>query len=210
MRTGTNWRSKTWRILATALLLVVAACDSPLDIDTPRRFTRVNIDSLVSTDSFIGAPGDSIFAYVDDHQVVFATEVVRPVFYNRLLDGRYYVAVQATRYGLNGRDYEVMSLRLDGIRDTGTYDVNSSFSVPKQIDTESPPSYGALYERRVNAGFPESYRTGGPNSTGTIRVIRIDEDRGVMVGTFVFKGYFAEHDSLVTIDRGAFRLYLKK
>jgi hypothetical protein len=191
-------------------MAIVAACESPLVIDTPRRLTRVNLDSLITTESFIGGSNDSIFAYIDNHEVVFATEVARPVFYNRMIDGKYYVTVQATRYGLNGRDYEVMSLRLDGIRDTGTYEVNAAFSVPKQIDINAPPSYGALYERRVNGGFPESYRTGHVFSGGTIRVIRIDEERGVMVGTFEFRGYYIEHDSVVTIDRGAFRLYLKK
>lgn len=210
MRTATNWRSTTWCILATALLAVVAACNSPLDVDTPRRVTRVNLDSLVGTPSFVGAPGDSIFAFVDNHEVVFATEVSRPIFHNRFIDGKYYVTVQATRYGLKHLDIEVMSLRLDGFRDTGTYEMNVPYSATKQIDFEAPPSYGALYERRVNAGLPETYRTGEPNSSGTIRVVRIDEEHGVITGTFVFKGYHVEHDSVVTVDRGAFRLYLKK
>jgi hypothetical protein len=198
-------------MVATALAIVVAGCTSPLDIDTPRRLTRVNIDSLVSTKEFTDAPGDSIFAYINDHEVVFATEVERPVFYNHLIDGKYYVTVRATRYGLNGNDYEAMSLRIDGIRDTGTYSFNAPYSSGlKQIDPSATPSYAAQYDRRVGPEIAEAYRTGGPHSSGTIRVVHIDEDRGVITGSFAFSGYYVEQDSTVQVDRGAFRLYLKK
>lgn len=212
MITATNWRSITWRILATVLLAAAAACNSPLDVDTPRRFTRVNLDSLVVTPSFIGAPGDSIFAFIDTSQIVFATEVVRPLFTNRLIDGQYYITVVATRYGLNSSDYEAMSLRLEGIRDTGTYRMNAPYKKnQKQIDIGVPPSYGALYQRRVNGHLEEEYGTGDPRSSGTIHVIRIDEVQGVIVGTFEFIGYSEDDpDRVVTISRGAFRLYLKK
>jgi hypothetical protein len=41
-------------------------------------------------------------------------------------------------------------------------------------------------------------------------VVRIDTERGVMVGTFWFTGYSTELDSIVRVDGGAFRLHLKK
>lgn len=210
MITARDLRSTIFWMLASLLLVIAWGCTNPLDIDTPQHVTTVNLDSLVTTNSFVAAPGDSIFAYVNDKEVVFATEVARPVFYNRQVDGRYYVTVRATRYGLSGPDYEVMSLRLDGIRDTGTYPINSSFTVPKQIDPQAPFVFGALYERKVNGGFAESYATGVPNSGGWIRVLRIDEERGVMVGTFTFIGYYEGDYATAKIDRGAFRLYLKK
>lgn len=197
-------------ILPALVVLVCVSCGNPLGIDTPRRVREVNLDSLVSTDPFIHAPGDSIFAYIGGNDVVFATEVLRPAFHNRLTQRGYYVTVQATRFGLNNRDYEVLSIRLDAVRDTGTYIINSPYSAPKQIDTVAPTQYGASYERRVNAGFPESYITGVRDASGTVRVVRIDEQRGVMVGTFEFTGYSAAKDSIVFVDRGAFRLQLKK
>lgn len=197
-------------ILPALMALVCASCGNPLGIDTPRRIHEVNLDSLVSSDPFLRARGDSIFAYIGGSDVVFATEVQRPVFHNRLTQRGYYVTVQATRFGLNGRDYEVLSLRLDAVRDTGTYIINSPYSAPKQIDTMGPTQYGAAYERRLNAGFPESYITGIRNASGTVRVVRIDETIGVMVGTFEFTGYSAAKDSIVFVDRGAFRLQLNK
>ena len=193
-----------------ALLLAGAgACTNPIDIDTPRRLTQVNIDSLVTSPDFIRAPGDSIFARIAGHPIVFATEVQRPVFHNARLNSGYYLTVQATRYGLYGRDYELMSIRLDAIRDTGTYKVNAPYSAPKQIDSLGTPKYGASYERRVDGGFPEAFRTGDPRFGGTIRVLRIDEEHGVLVGTFSFTGHSAERDETVIVDQGAFRLRLR-
>jgi hypothetical protein len=189
---------------------LVAACTSPLDLDTPIRKTLVDLDSIVASDDFTGAPGDSIFATVRGERIIFATEVVRPSFYNDVVDGAHYVTIQATRYGLNGRDYEAMSIRMDAVRDTGTYPVNAPYSTPKKIDPTIGRRFGALYERRINGGFPEAYRTGDESTSGTIRVVRIDTARAVMVGTFTFTGYNVERDSTVTIEQGAFRLQLKK
>lgn len=196
-------------VLPALMALACASCGNPLGIDTPRRVREVNLDSLVSTDPFLRAPGDSIFAFIAGNDVVFAMEVERPAFHNRLTQRGYYVTVRATRYGLNDRDYEVLSLRLDAVRDTGVYVINSPYSAPKQIDTMAPTQYGASYERRMNGGFPESYNTGVRDASGTVRVVRIDETLGVMVGTFEFTGYSAAKDSIVFVDRGAFRLQLK-
>jgi hypothetical protein len=197
-------------VLYTLIAVSLAACTSPLDLDTPIRKTLVDLDSIVSSDDFTGAPGDSIFATVSGERIIFATEVLRPSFYNAVIDGAHYVTIQATRYGLNGRDYEAMSIRMDAVRDTGTYPVNAPFSAPKQIDPTIGRRFGALYERRMNGGFPESYRTGDESTSGTIRVVRIDTARGVMVGTFTFTGYSIERDSTIKIEQGAFRLQLKK
>gem|GEM_PF-2410129 len=198
-------------LLVSALLAAAcASCGDPLSVNTPRRLKLVNLDSLVAAEPFIRAPGDSIFAYIGGVDVVFATEVLRPVFHNRQTSRGYYVTVQATRYGLDSRDYEVLSLRLDAVRDTGLYRINAPYSAPKQIDTTAPPRYGGAYERRLNGGFPESYVTGVGGSSGTVRVVRIDEEHGVMVGIFEFTGYSAVRDSAIFVDRGAFRLQLKK
>lgn len=204
-------RTTVYLLSLYALVAVLfTGCTSPLDLDTPIRKTLIDLDSIVASDDFTGAPGDSIFATVSGERIIFATEVVRPAFYNAVIDGAHYVTIQATRYGLNGRDYEAMSIRMDAVRDTGTYPLNSPFSVPKQIDPAIGRRFGALYERRINGGFPEAYRTGDEATSGTVRVVRIDTARGVMVGTFTFTGYSVEHDSTVRIEQGAFRLQLKK
>ena len=199
------------------MLMVIAiaalgldACGNPLAVDTPRRVKKVNLDSLVSTEPFINAPGDSIFAHVYNTEVVFATEVLRPKFHNRKTSRGYYVTVQANRLELNSSEYEMLALRIDAITDTGTYNINAQYSAPKQLDSLGPPQYGAAYERRFPGNFFESYGTGLARSGGIIRVVKIDEERGVMVGTFEFKGYGALNDTIATIDHGAFRLQLKK
>lgn len=195
-------------LIAASLVIVLASCTSPLDIDTERRTTTINLDSLIKDSSFIGARGDSLFARVRGERIVFATEVLRP-FHNRKIGDAYYITIQATRYGLGGRDYEVMSLRVDAVGDTGVFVINAPYSAPKALEPERPPEYGALYERRYGA-FPESYRTGGPKSSGEIRVVKLDRERGVMVGTFRFIGYSLETDAVETIEDGAFRIQLPK
>ncbi len=209
MTTGTTLRYLQKGAALLGIALMFFACGDPLGVDTPRREKILNLDSLVSSDPFAGAPGDSIFALINGKAVVFATEVLRPIFNNRRTQRGHYLAIQATRYGLNARDYEVLSLRLDAIRDTGTYAFNAAYSAPKQFDSLSAPKYGAAYDKRIDGGYPESYITGTEHSNGTVRVIKIDEDRGVIVGTFEFKGYCATNDTTIVADRGAFRLQLK-
>jgi hypothetical protein len=198
------------QVLYILIAVSIGACTNPLDLDTPIRKTVINLDSIVATDEFTGAPGDSIFATVSGERIIFATQVERPKFYNAIVDGAHYVTIKATRYGLNGLNYEVMSIRMDAVRDTGSYAVNAPYSAPKQIEPATGRRFGALYERRIHAGFPEAYRTGDDATRGTIRVVRIDTARGVMVGTFSFTGYSVERDSIIAIDQGAFRLQLKK
>lgn len=216
--TATNfreWRGGTPHLPLLVLMMMAAAlalhsCGNPLAVDTPRRVKKVNLDSLVSTEPFINAPGDSIFAHVHGVEVVFATEVLRPKFHNKKTSRGYYLTVQANRLALNSSDYETLALRIDAVTDTGTYRINAPYSAPKQLDSLGPPQYGASYERRIAGNFFEAYGTGMARSGGIIRVVKIDEERGVLVGTFEFKGYDAPTDSVASIDHGAFRLQLKK
>jgi len=193
-------------LLAATLTTLFVGCASPLDVDTPRRETTINLDSLILNPSFLHGAGDSLFARIGTERVVFATEVQRP-FHNRLHDSSYYVTIQAARYGLSGRDYEILSLRVDRLRDTGTFVINAPYSAPKEFHPELAPLYAAQYERRQGA-FPEAFRTGEPRSSGEIRVVRIDRPLKVMVGTFRFTGYNAEADDTQLIDEGAFRIRL--
>ncbi len=202
-------RTMLGAVALAATILPLCSCGDPLGIDTPRREIVINIDSIVSSPGFIEAPGDSIFAIVNGSETAFTTEVLRPIFHNRRTAQGYYLTIQATRAGLNTRDYEVISLRMDAVRDTGTYVFNAQYSAPKQFDSTIPPKYGASYDRRINAGYPESYSTGTERSAGSVRVVKIDEERKVMVGTFEFKGYSPSTDTVVNVDRGAFRLQLK-
>ena len=203
-----NRRSLPFVAIAVALLAQVLqyGCSSPLDVNTARRETTVNLDSLILSPSFLDGTGDSLFARINNDRVIFATEVQRP-FHNRLFDSAYYITIQASRYGLSGRDYEILSLRMDAVRDTGTYTINAPYSAPKEFHPEAAAEYAAQYERRAGA-FPETFRTGDPRSSGEIRVVRIDRPRNVMVGTFKFNGYNAEGDNSQLVDEGAFRLRL--
>lgn len=191
------------------VIFTLCSCGNPLGIDTPRREIVINIDSIVSSPGFIDAPGDSIFALINGNEVVFTTEVLRPIFHNRRTSQGYYLAIRATRSGLNASDYEAMSLRMDAIRDTGTFAFNAQYSAPKQFDSTSAPKYGAAYDRKFSMRYPESYTTGTERSAGSVRIVKIDEERKVLVGTFEFKGYNPSADTVIQVDRGAFRLQLK-
>ncbi len=199
---------QTFFVMLVVSVVMLVQCSNPLDINTPRRVTAVSIDSIITSPDFIGKPGDSLFAVVDGLAIAFATEIARPVFYNKYVSGKYYVAVQAIVYGINGGNYDILALRLDGIRDTGTYTMNSVYTVPKRVDPYSSPKFAGQYERKRNAVLPEVYKTGVVNSIGRIRVVKIDTDRGVMVGTFSFTGFNLESRETITLNDGAFRLQL--
>lgn len=193
-------------VLIAIIVSILCGCASPLDIDTSRRETTINLDSLILSPSFLDGTGDTLFARIGSERVIFATEVQRP-FHNRVAGGAYYITIQAARYGLTGRDYEILALRMDAVSDTGVFVVNTSYSAPKEFHPEDPPQYAAQYERRLGP-FPEAYRTGTPHSDGEIRVAHIDRGRKVMVGTFRFTGYNAETDETQHVTEGVFRLRL--
>lgn len=201
-------RSPARVLFALVSAIVISGCVDPLDIVTPRRTWEVNLDSLVATEPFVRGPGDSIFARVGTEDVVFATEIKRPTFHNGKYRGAHYVTIQASRQSLSAPDYDIISLRLDAVRDTGTFTINGAYSAPKYLDSMASPTYAARYERK-RGGFPEVYETGGPtHPNGSLRVARIDETLGVMVGTFSFTAYSDE--SQITISRGAFRIQLER
>jgi hypothetical protein len=203
-------RSPTSVLAALASAALFSACINPLDVDTPRRQWVINIDSIAASDAFSKAPGDSMRAVVAGEEIEFATEVQRPTFHNGRFRNAEYVTVQASRQSLNGRDYEILSLRLDAVRDTGSFIINGAYSAPKNLDSLAPPTYAVQYERRLGGGFPETYRTGVEGSSGVIRVVRIDDDRGVMTGTFSFVAYSAERDTTISVGSGTFRVQLRR
>ena len=196
-------------LLALVSALSAGNCVDPLSIETPRKQWVVNLDSLVTTEPFIRGPGDSLHAVIAGESIPFANEVQRP-FHNGVVGSAHYVTVQASRQSLDGRAYEVLSLRLDAIRDTGTYRINSAYSAPKTIDSFATPVYAAQFERRRVGGYPEAFRTGTSKAGGSIRVVRIDEETGVMVGNFALTAYCAEIDSTIDIALGVFRLQLRR
>lgn len=194
-------------LAALVLVVLLGGCVDPLGIDTPRRQFEVNLDSIVTSEPFIRGSGDSLRAIVGSEPIVFATEVLRPTFHNGVFRNAHYVTVQASRQSLNSPDYDILSLRLDAITDTGTYTINGSYSAPKTVDSFGTPIYAAQYERRAG-GFPETYRTGVPRSEGRLRVARIDTALNVMVGSFTLTAYCAELDTTMTIQQGTFRVQL--
>lgn len=202
---GSQTRS---RILfhATVLLLGgMVACVSPLEIDTPREWVT-NIDSILTTPGVINGAGDSLNARIDGMQTSFGTLVERP-FHNGEFASGHYLTVRAATQLPDGNEYQLVSLRLDGVRDTGVYTINAPYSAPREIDTLAPPVYAAQYVRKRSGGFPD-YFLSDRDLGGEIHVVRIDTARRVMVGTFWFRGYNAERDTIINIDRGVFRLSL--
>jgi hypothetical protein len=191
---------------ATVLLLGgMVACVSPLEIDTPREWIT-NIDSLITTPGVINGIGDSLNARVNGSQISFAALVERP-FHNGELPSGHYLTVRAATQLPDGDEYQVVSLRLDRVSDTGVYRINGPYSAPRDIDTLGPPVYGAQYLQKRAGGFPAAYVSDG-NLGGEIHVVRIDTVRRVMVGTFWFRGYSADRDETIDVDRGVFRLAL--
>lgn len=192
-------------------IICLSACRDPLTVAPV--VTQVNArDAAILQDSiFTRSPGDSIYATINvdnkAQQVVFATQVLRPDVYNAQVKGAYYLTIQATRDGLGG-DYEIISLRLDGIRDTGVYIINGPYIAPKEgIDTSLPIYYGATYERKVQGGFPDTYNT--TIVRGEIHILKIDEELGVIIGSFWFVARNANGDEVV-VDGGTFRITLKR
>jgi hypothetical protein len=202
---GSSNRSKILFHASVLLLGGMVACVSPLDIDTPRQWI-INTDSILVSPGVINGLGDSLNARIDGMQVTFGTLVERP-FHNGEFANGHYLTVRAATQLPDGDEYQLVSLRLDGVRDTGIYAINAPYSAPKEIDTLAPPVYAAQYVRKRSGGFPD-YFLSDKNLGGEIHVLRIDRDRRVMVGTFWFRGYNAERDTIINVDRGVFRLAL--
>ena len=66
-------------------------------------------------------------------------------------------AVRAATQLPDGDEYQLVSLRLDGVRDTGTYVINAPYSAPREIDTLAPPDYGAQYVRNRSGGWKVAF-----------------------------------------------------
>ena len=187
---------------ASVLLLGgVVACKSPLDIDTPRIITPIDPDPGI-----INGSGDSINARVNGSKVTFGALVERP-FHNGHFAAGHYLTVRAATHHANGDEYQVVSLRLDRVRDTGTYAINGEYSAPKSIDTTAPPIYGAAYVQKRSGSFAEHYLSSS-RLGGEIRVTVIDTLRRNMIGTFWFRAYNADRDTIINVDQGVFRLSL--
>lgn len=192
---------------AAALLLLLAGCGDPLSVDTPRRVIPVNIDSILLSEPFFSKPGDTLFAVINGQGMAFNSELLRPVFYNREVGGGWYVSVQGARYDLKGDQYESLSLRLDGVKDTGSFPMQGSFNLPKRVDPTTPSQYVGKYEERSLTGTA-TYSTSETQEEGAIRVVGIDTARGVIVGTFSFVGHNPLSGSTVRVEHGVFRLRL--
>lgn len=195
-------------VLPIAILAaVVAGCDDPLSVDTPRRIIPVNIDSILLSEPFLSKYRDTLFAQVDGKPVAFNSELLRPVFYNREVSGLWYLSVQGARYDLKGDEYTSLSLRLDGIGDTGTFPMKDAYSIPKKVDPAAPSKYAGRYEERTSSATL-SYTTDQSVANGAVRVVGIDLSRRVIVGTFSFAAYDADAGKTVRIESGIFRLRL--
>ncbi len=208
-------RYRLWLVAPCAAALLLAAlagaCGDPLSIETPRIKRVVNHDSLVAVDSALRtARGDTIYATIERREgVVFAVtgrKPERPIWHNLELYGGYYIAVLAAR---SEQPYEAIALRLDGIRDTGTYYINGIYSSAKGDIDSAAPRFAARYEGQID-GLQRQFDTGIlRDSSARIRVLRINVDSNYILGTFQFKAYCPNIDSTINVTNGAFRLTLK-
>lgn len=192
----------------TGLSLCVAGCGDPLSVDTPRRIIPVNIDSVLLSEPFFNKPGDTLFAVVDGEPIAFNSELLRPVFYNREVGGEWYISVQGARFDTKGDMYESLSLRLDGIHDTGSFPMLGTYSLPKRVDPSTPSQYVGKYEERNN-NATSIYSTSATREEGVIRVVGLDPVRKIAVGTFSFIGYHGTTGQIVRVENGVFRLQLE-
>lgn len=203
-------RIRQCALLALVAGALVASCGNPLEIDTPRRIIRINYDSLVAIDTaFRTAPGDSIFAAINNEAVVFATGTrERTIWHNGIRNGAYFIAVKGLGATAGDENYETIALRIDMVRDTGTYAINAPYYWYKgELDTLTVARNAAEYERTI-FGLKRTFRTGQPGTSGKIRVLVIDTTAKVMIGTFSFTAHADDIDSTVDVTRGAFRLRL--
>ena len=195
------------------LALLSGSCSDPVAIDTPRRIIPVNIDSILLSPPFLEKQTDSLYAVVDGQPVSFDSEVLRPVQYNREVDNAWYLAVEGTRYSLKGDGHSTLSLRFDQIQDTGTYQMRGSFVIPKKIDQTAQSEYSGQYSKRSGSSlqlFSSASIGSGSIADGEIRVVGLDEARGVIVGTFRFTGYDPSRNTTLEIREGIFRLQLNR
>lgn len=188
-------------------LLWLGGCGDPLSVDTPRRIIPVNIDSILLSDPFLSKPGDTLFAVIDGQPIAFNSELLRPVFYNRAVEGEWYISVQGARYDMKGDQYESLSLRLDGIKDTGSFPMQGNYNLPKRVDPNAPSQYVGKYEKR-SLSRTSIYSTSATREDGMIRVVGLDTVRKVAVGTFAFTGYDGTTGEIVRVENGIFRLQL--
>lgn len=193
--------------LVSLLWLLLSSCADPLSVDTPRRIIPVDIDSVLLSDLFFNKPGDTLFAVIDGQPVAFNSELLRPVFYNREVGGGWYISVQGARYDLKGDQYESLSLRLDGVKDTGSFPMQGSYNLPKRVDPTTAAQYVGRYEER-SVNLTSTYSTTATQQEGMIRIVGFDTARSVAVGTFSFVGYNPASGASVRVESGVFRLRL--
>ncbi len=187
---------------------VIGSCGDPLSVDTERRFIPVDIDSILLSEPFLGKQTDTLFANVDGRPVSFTSELIRPIFYNRNVADAWYLSVQGTAYDPDGYSYEALALRMDDIREPGTYPISDPYRLPKRVDPSLSSEYGGRYEQRTDQG-KEEFVTTPTQQEGEIRVLAIDTTRGVLVGRFHFTAYDQKSGRDVRVEDGIFRLHLE-
>ncbi len=195
-----------------AFSIFLSSCSDPLSLDVERRIIPVNIDSILLSEPFLEKNSDSLFAVVNGRPVAF-NNIQRPAQYNREKSDAWYLAVEGTRFfDLKTEEYEVLALRLDAIRDTGTYQMRGDYTIPKQINLAAQSEYSGQYSQLTGSGLQSFYSTSRSSSAmpdGEIRVVGLDKTRGVIVGTFRFTGYDTSGNETMKVHDGIFRLQLE-
>lgn len=152
---------------------------------------------------------DSVFIRVDGRPIVFIARPWRTQWYNRKVDGRYYVDVIVTRESSQGFDLDRIALRMDAIGDTGTYPFDAAYAQPPKDGSDVLyPERSACYERQSDSPLTEVYSTTATPPEGAVHVERIDVERKIIYGTFTFVGHDDRSGDTIQIDSGAFRLSL--
>lgn len=195
--------------------LTVGSCGDPLSVETPRRFIPVDIDSVLLSEPFLEKKSDSLYAVIDGRPVTF-NNIQRPAQYNQQKGTGWYLSVDGIRFfDQKTEEYEVLSLRLDAISDTGTYQMRGNYVIPKEIDQSSPNEYSGLYAQLTGTGLqsffsaPSASGAGTATPDGEIRIVGFNSDRNAIVGTFRFTGHSTADDATIRVYDGIFRLQLK-
>jgi hypothetical protein len=191
------------------LLLGIQGCSDPLSISTPRNVVKSQLPTTIPPPTAGQVAADSVVATFNDQLVVFAGYPERTLWHNQEIAGRQYLNVQSTRVLNNGRQYDLIALRLDGIADTGVYNFNAPYVDPQKSgpDTTSH-EISARVQRRTEGTSIQTYGTGTQHSHGQIHVEEIDHEHRIIYGSFWLVAYTIDESDSIRVDQGGFRLNL--
>ena len=165
------------------VLMALQSCTNPTDIETPRHVTHINIDSLVSTGPFVGAPGDTIShgstqrmwclpPKLPGRSSIIArhrTAIISPC--RRRATGSTIPATKSSRS-------VSMAFATQASMPSTPHTLRRSSSIARHATLWR--IVRTMGQQRLPAGIPNW----PPQNRGNIHVVKLDKERQVIVGTF--------------------------